>query len=522
MKRRISLFLALVIFCSTCLCFTVSAAGGNKIADACNGVVRVMGVYADYDTNGDLGLWLSFGSGFAVGKAGEPTPYFITNKHVVEESYAQDAPIYLLLDDAWYDEWANDFQYGELDIVSNHIVKCEVIYMPDTYPDYAILRAERIVTERVALPMMRAEDASVAQKIYALGYPVTSDYVTSSYDVLSDKRASVDAVTITDGIISRFVDLADEANSEAIQINADINHGNSGGPLITEDGYVIGINTWIYTGDANQTVEVALEIDYVIERLQTLQDIGAINNYEFTVVDGSIPVEESNDTTQSSEVQKDDVDDDKKKEEPKQNLLVPILIGAAVLVVLLVVVLIVVMGRKKSAVNATVAPTAPMGGNPYGYAPQPQPQTPYQPQPQPQAPYQPQPTANSFPATMPAAPAEIGATMPAYAMDQFRLVGVTGALAGRRFAIDRPLRLGRNSQKVDVVFAENTPGVSGVHCVVMPDENGVVLMDLGSSYGTFTADGTKLAREQRVTLTAGMEFWVGGRNQVMKIERKDS
>jgi len=516
MKKRISLFLALVILCSTCLCFTVSAAGSNKIADACNGVVRVMGVYADYDQNGEIGLWLSFGSGFAVGRAGEPTPYFITNKHVVEESYAQGAPIYLLLDDAWYDEWANEFNYGELDVVSNHIVKCEVIYMPDTYPDYAILRAERIVTERVALPMMRAEDASVAQKIYALGYPVTSDYVTSSYDVLADKRASVDAVTITDGIISRFVELADEANSECIQINADINHGNSGGPLITEDGYVIGINTWIYTGDPNQTVEMALEIDYVIDRLQTLQDIGAINNYEFTVVDGfeppTNPTQETEDPTEpTKKPNKTDYPDD------PDNLLVPILIGAAVLVVLLVVVLIVVLGRRKNKQYTPMAPTTPlansnMNSNPYGYAPQ-QPQYQHQ---------QPQQAVNAFPATMPAAPADIGATMPAYGMDQYRLVGVSGDLAGRRFAIDRPLRLGRNSQKVDVVFGENTAGVSGVHCMLTPAPDGVVLTDLGSSFGTFLADGTKLTRDQHVTLTDGMEFWVGSRNQIMKIERKDS
>jgi len=364
--------------------------------------------------------------------------------------------------------------------------------------------------------MMRAEDASVAQKIYALGYPVTSDYVTSSYDVLADKRASVDAVTITDGIISRFVELADEANSECIQINADINHGNSGGPLITEDGYVIGINTWIYTGDPNQTVEMALEIDYVIDRLQTLQDIGAINNYEFTVVDGfeppTNPTQETEDPTEpTKKPNKTDYPDD------PDNLLVPILIGAAVLVVLLVVVLIVVLGRRKNKQYTPMAPTTPlansnMNSNPYGYAPQ-QPQYQHQ---------QPQQAVNAFPATMPAAPADIGATMPAYGMDQYRLVGVSGDLAGRRFAIDRPLRLGRNSQKVDVVFGENTAGVSGVHCMLTPAPDGVVLTDLGSSFGTFLADGTKLTRDQHVTLTDGMEFWVGSRNQIMKIERKDS
>lgn len=479
MKRAISLFLILAVLAAF-FAIPASAAEKSPVDAARSGVVRIL-AFSIVVEDGEQKLAVGSGSGFAVGEAGEPSAYFVTNQHVIEDAFA----IYLLLDDEWYNEWDTSFFEGDLDIVSDHIIECEVVYTPTAYPDYAILRAERVVTERVALPLMSADHASVGERIFAIGYPGSSDVVNEKTGDLSEIRASVDEVTVTAGTISRFTTIPSKGDSEVIQIDADINHGNSGGPLITEEGYVIGINTWGVTSD-NQTVELALEIDYVIDRLHRLQETDAIGNFTFTeIADRNPAVEQSG-----------------------FDPLLLVLILAAVIVIVLVVVLIIVFSRRK----ARRAPAA--GANPYAnpapsaYATVPHVSS---------AP----PANDAFPVTMPA-PETIGVTMPAYAMDQYRVVGLAGHYAGRRFAVDRPLRLGRNSAKTDLSFPENTAGVSGVHCMLTPVDNGVALQDLNSTYGTFLGDGTRVMPDQSVVLTHGMEFYLGGRAQLLKIERKDS
>ena len=154
-----------------------------------------------------------------------------------------------------------------------YVVRCEVVYEPETYPDYAILLADRIVTERVALPLMPAALAEPGETIYAIGFPSVSDQVTVNY------TANVDTVTVTAGTISRLAHMA-ETDTDVIQIDANINHGNSGGPLITEEGYVIGLNTYGY-GD---NINLAVQSDYVISRLNDLVDIGTLYEFEYTLI----------------------------------------------------------------------------------------------------------------------------------------------------------------------------------------------------------------------------------------------
>lgn len=477
MKRAFSLFLTLVVIAAF-FAVPASAAERSPVDRTRNGVVRIL-TPVIAEEGGQQILVFNVGTGFAVGEAGKPSAYFVTNQHVIDGA-VEELGIYILLDDAWYDEYVSTVMYGELDTVSDHIVKCEVVYTPDAYPDYAILRAERVVTERVALPLMSADLASVGERIYAIGYPSSSDTVNQLTGDLSELRASIDSVTVTSGTISRFTEVPSQGNPEAIQIDADINHGNSGGPLITEEGYVIGINTWGFTSD-NQIVEVALKIDYVIDRLGKLSETGAIHNFTFTEITN--------------------------RNAGGLSVLAWVIILVVVIIIVLGVVLLIVFSRSK-------ARRAPVSGA-YPYAP-------HAPSAHATVPHvSSAPATDAFPATMPA-PEAIGVTMPAYAMEQYRVVGLAGHFAGRRFAVDRPLRFGRNTNKVDLAFPENTAGVSGVHCMLTPVENGVAIQDLNSTYGTFLGDGTRVMPDQNVVLTHGMEFYLGGRAQLMKIERKDS
>jgi len=84
----------------------------------------------------------------------------------------------------------------------------------------------------------------VGQKVYAIGNPFG----------LSG--------TMTRGIISSIRSVKGQRGyiDEAIQTDAAINPGNSGGPLLNSHGEVIGINTMIATGGANQSAGIGFAI----------------------------------------------------------------------------------------------------------------------------------------------------------------------------------------------------------------------------------------------------------------------
>ena len=210
----------------------VYAAGGENIDEACEGVVRVFSVFGEDAASG---------SGIIVGKTGEESDIIVTNWHVVaEEDYSGGISladeVYILLDNEAYTSAGFD---------ETHAVKCKVLYTTTGYPDFAILQAEKKIPGRKALPLMSASNASRSERVYALGYPGNADMINDGYI-----SATIQEIT-------------------AIQHTAHINHGNSGGPLVNEDGTVIGINTYGY-GDNASEYFLSVYIDYAMNALDEL------------------------------------------------------------------------------------------------------------------------------------------------------------------------------------------------------------------------------------------------------------
>lgn len=467
-KRRSYISLLLCVLIGILFTLPAQAAEKSAVDQARNGVVRVLAL------RNDGSAWL--GSAFAVGEAGEPSSVFVTNHHVsANEDFSGADELYILLDD----EWNAAEEEGGLEIDLEHAVRCHAIYEPTAYPDYAILQAERIITERVALPLMPVSLAAPGEPVYAIGFPGISDNITLSH------AASVDNVTITTGVISRIthMDFGD-VDTDVIQTDAVINHGNSGGPMITEEGYVIGLNTYGFSdGQASgSTIYAAVQIDYVISRLNDLIDIGTLHDFTYTLVTD--------------------------RQGGSSSMLPTILICAAVVAAAAIAaVLILRRGRRAGAQAASASggsqqrAQSSRGGRQGGAYPRTSP-------------------ADPFPRTEAADP--IGATMPVDAMPQLRLVGVEGAFAGRRFALEGTLRLGRLPDQNDLVFPADTTGVSGRHCVLRLTAGGATLTDLGSSFGTFLGNGVRLQPNQPVELKAGDTFTLGSRKQEFRLEQKNS
>lgn len=119
-----------------------------------------------------------------------------------------------------------------------------------------------------------SKDLIVGQKVYAIGNPFG----------LSG--------TMTRGIISSIRSVRGPKGfiDEAIQTDAAINPGNSGGPLLNSRGQVIGINSMILTGGAEQSAGIgfAIPVNTAKAVLDDLVHLGRVRRPELGV--STIPI----------------------------------------------------------------------------------------------------------------------------------------------------------------------------------------------------------------------------------------
>jgi S1-C subfamily serine protease len=145
------------------------------------------------------------GSGFVIDERG----YILTNFHVVQE--AQSIEVVL----------------GDQSRYPGKFVGA------DQRNDVALVKIDPKGKRLVALPLGDSAALQVGQKVLAIGNPFGF------------------ASTLTTGVVSALGRTVQTSQStfidEAIQTDAAINRGNSGGPLINSHGEVIGINSAIYT-----------------------------------------------------------------------------------------------------------------------------------------------------------------------------------------------------------------------------------------------------------------------------------
>jgi serine protease Do len=104
--------------------------------------------------------------------------------------------------------------------------------------------------------------------------------------------------------------------------------------------------------------------------------------------------------------------------------------------------------------------------------------------------------------------------LPPAAEKSFGSIQVTGgSLSGRRFPVTKSgLLLGRDGSKCQVVFTEDV--VSGEHAWIVPLDNSVVVIDRGSSNGTFI-NSVESPRVSKVGLQNGDRVYLGKKGSVV-------
>lgn len=258
--RKIFALLLVCVQCLMALPLTASASGSTGVSRMVKktqdsvAAVCAMG----YDINGTpIPESWGIGTCFAVGKAGKDTDVFLTNWHVVTpdgDFPVASVRVWILKENCQFNS------YYEPD--PNNSIECRVLKTTSGYPDYAILKMQKSEPGYKALPLMSAKKVEKGTQVYALGFP-------GVVMAASKEQFGSANLTATDGIVSQHSQLSFAGNTSALLHTATTSHGNSGGPLVTRDGAVVGINTYGF-GEVSADYSCAIYIDYAMEGLDEL------------------------------------------------------------------------------------------------------------------------------------------------------------------------------------------------------------------------------------------------------------
>jgi S1-C subfamily serine protease len=199
-------------------------------ADRSPGVVTI---FAYFGALGSQTAQVAQGSGFVI----SPKGYVLTNSHVITN--AGDSSRVRAADHLFV-------EFADGDRVEATVVGW------DLYDDVGLLRLKPTVHRLTPVPLGESASVVVGEPVAAIGSPLGNE-TTLTVGVVSAIHRSIDAITV-----QRYKVV------DAIQTDAPITHGNSGGPLFDARGRVIGINAQIRSasGTGNDSgIGFAIPID---------------------------------------------------------------------------------------------------------------------------------------------------------------------------------------------------------------------------------------------------------------------
>jgi S1-C subfamily serine protease len=162
------------------------------------------------------------GSGFVV----SPDGYILTNSHVITDAGGSVAPS----DVQQADEVYVEFPDGDR-------VRATIVGF-DVFDDVGLLKVDPADHRLEPVPLGDSSDVVVGEPVAAIGSPFGQES-SLAVGVVSATQRAVSALTSSYTVV------------DAIQIDAPINRGNSGGPLFDARGEVIGINAQIRSESGN-------------------------------------------------------------------------------------------------------------------------------------------------------------------------------------------------------------------------------------------------------------------------------
>ena len=471
------------------------------------------------------------GSGFIINSDG----YVTTNGHVVELCYNYDQDKSKVLNQmivnfalqklqqageqltsqnatALVQKW---IQEHTPQIVQDQVDKKVYISNGDVY-DYEIKKNSPSIAEGgkdIAvvkieahdLPVLKlgsSSDLKLQQLVFPVGYPGAAS--PGPLSLLGEKTSL--EVSITRGTVSALK--VDYKGVPVIQTDAAITHGNSGGPACNEDGEVIGISTFgslasdSYTGAPKEVAgfNFLVPIDTAKEFIDdagvkynlsskfnekydlALESVWDKKWYDAKEYIGSalIFLQNQPDLIKLRQIVEGKITDMGwlEKQWAKNKLAVILLVLIVFLVLLILVVMASSKGKKRSSTVAPL-PTEPISA--------------------PQEPV----------AAAPERGVKESATIAESPLFGSLTVTVNGRELGTYQLEEKGLTIGRDPSQVQIVVQESI--VSKVHALVLPEKERVVVVDRGSTNGTYLRG----ERIEKGVLQSGDSFTLGQHGHVV-------
>ncbi len=204
----------------------------------------VVGIKVTYSINSIFGKSTgeATGSGIIISNDG----YIVTNNHVI--SSESTSSYYQITE-------ATDITVNLYNDTESY--KATVVGS-DQYSDLAVLKIDK--TDLPAAELGNSDDLLVGEFVMAIGNPLGMDS------------------SVTCGIVSAVNrEIPDEGTTyTAIQTDAAINSGNSGGALVNSKGQVIGINTLKLSGTGIEGMGFAIPINSTTKVISQLTEFGEV------------------------------------------------------------------------------------------------------------------------------------------------------------------------------------------------------------------------------------------------------
>ena len=401
----------------------------------------------------------SGGSGFFIGDKEDAPTHIVTNCHVID-SYvkANEGETFLYNTGQLYQD-----TYPIL--IGAPTCELRVYYSKDDYDiayvdsygdvnkvDLAVLKLKNPTTKRHALKLQKPDESMVGSTVYTIGFPGNADN-----QFTSASKYGVEDATVHKGVINKFV-VNEGKGVDRIAIDATIQHGNSGGPLVNEEGGVLGVNTNV---ESKSPYEGQVEADYYA--ISSSELISFLDKNNIPYIDAA--------------------------NSGFGTILLIVLIACGVLLLGGAAVVVLLILKKKKGAPAAASAPAP---------------------------------APAVPAPGNVGIGDYGATMaPSTPSVKAVIRSEASQHNGQTFPVGRaPVTVGRNAAECVIVYQPGTPGVSGKHCSISfdSDTKTFTVTDLGSTFGTFTGNGQKLTPNTPVTLRPGDAVTVGDQANILRLE----
>ena len=498
-KRLLAIPVSAIILATSSLFGTAVSADdsvNNKVKEAEEGVYAIEMVYTDQNT----GKKFPFQSG---------TAFFINDDtlitccHVVSMSADMEKNVKAEANKR-YKSFSNNNISVQVMLQSDVSIPATVV-TSSADADWAVLQVSDALNTK-PLKIGKSNEAQNTQSVYAIGYPS----VVANWS--SAKNFSKSDISTTKGQISKIYQ---KNGIDQIQHGATLSDGNSGGPLVDEQGAVIGVNA-----------EKNRDNDYYFAiAMEQIVDVLDQRKISYTRVDGGTEPEVTTSATeqQSSETETKASDDDSKatttkitenskadppttaetksssKDGGMDTKTIIMIVAGAVVLILVIVIIIVAAGGKKKPKQVGYSQNRPQ--------PTPPPQRPIAPQmpQQPMAPPQPQ---SSFPQQTMVNNVGETTVLTNNAVGETTVLGAVASpfsvvrkKTGEQVSINKAAFVMGKDTTADYCISNNT-SISRNHAKVFVKNGQCYITDMRSTNGTFV-NGSRVSPNQEVALKSG-------------------